>query len=231
MPHDSAPVQPAVAMGAAHVGAAVRSDRRCATRLCIVCNAPIRYEAKRCCSRECARTLGRMHSNRRSPEWPEERVRRLRVLWNEGLSCAEIGRTLGTTTNSIVGKAHRLGLPGRPSPIKGGAPKGPRPPRRPTGTHYLAVGTQTLALLASLEAEKREAARKAPPKPQRRPEPPQAPPVPVSPHRTCQFIFNDDPRHPEFCGKPTQPGSPYCRECHARCYVRRPHRDALEWAA
>ncbi len=51
-------------------------------------------------------------------EWNEEVIVRLRDLWAEGHSTAEIGRRLGVSKNAIVGKAHRLDLPARPSPIK-----------------------------------------------------------------------------------------------------------------
>jgi len=51
-------------------------------------------------------------------EWNEELISRLRALWQEGLSTAEIGRQLEITKNAVVGKAHRLGLPPRPSPIR-----------------------------------------------------------------------------------------------------------------
>ncbi len=51
-------------------------------------------------------------------EWTEETIARLRELWEQGLSTAEIGRTLGFTKNAVVGKAHRLQLPARPSPIR-----------------------------------------------------------------------------------------------------------------
>lgn len=51
-------------------------------------------------------------------EWNEEAVARLRELWTQGLSTAEIGRHLNVTKNAVVGKAHRLGLEGRPSPIR-----------------------------------------------------------------------------------------------------------------
>jgi GcrA cell cycle regulator len=50
--------------------------------------------------------------------WTPERVEQLGSLWNEGLSTAEIGRRLGLTKNAVVGKAHRLCLPPRPSPLK-----------------------------------------------------------------------------------------------------------------
>ncbi|OUI88730.1 GcrA cell cycle regulator [Acetobacter sp. DmW_043] len=51
-------------------------------------------------------------------EWTEETISRLKELWTEGLSTAEIGRRLSITKNAVVGKAHRLGLPARPSPIR-----------------------------------------------------------------------------------------------------------------
>ncbi|QEO16951.1 GcrA family cell cycle regulator [Acetobacter vaccinii] len=51
-------------------------------------------------------------------EWTEEIIAQLKDLWAEGLSTAEIGRRLSITKNAVVGKAHRLGLPARPSPIR-----------------------------------------------------------------------------------------------------------------
>src|SRR5215475_9931866 len=67
-------------------------------------------------------------------EWAEETIFRLRALWDEGLSTAEIGRRLGVSKNAVVGKAHRLDLPARPSPIRrdgsgGGAPRRSAPRR------------------------------------------------------------------------------------------------------
>ena len=51
-------------------------------------------------------------------EWSDEVISQLRALWAEGHSTAEIGRRLSVTKNAIVGKAHRLDLPARPSPIR-----------------------------------------------------------------------------------------------------------------
>lgn len=51
-------------------------------------------------------------------EWTDELIARLKELWEQGLSTAEIGRQLSITKNAVVGKAHRLGLPPRPSPIR-----------------------------------------------------------------------------------------------------------------
>ncbi len=67
-------------------------------------------------------------------EWNAEAIDRLRALWAEGHSTAEIGRRMGVSKNAVVGKAHRLNLPARPSPIRRdvvAAPK-PAPARRHT---------------------------------------------------------------------------------------------------
>lgn len=49
--------------------------------------------------------------------WSEEQENQLRKLWAKGLTTPEIGRRLGVTKNAVIGRAHRLGLPKRPSPI------------------------------------------------------------------------------------------------------------------
>jgi GcrA cell cycle regulator len=78
-------------------------------------------------------------------QWPEWRVVRLRELIGAGLSASEVGRELGVSKNSVIGKAERIGLklmrhhPPRPKPpklrpIKPAAPPlppKPRPPPRP----------------------------------------------------------------------------------------------------
>lgn len=51
--------------------------------------------------------------------WTDERIQQLKDLWSQGLSASEIADILGDITrNAVIGKAHRLGLSGRPSPIK-----------------------------------------------------------------------------------------------------------------
>ena len=65
--------------------------------------------------------------------WTPLLVDQLAVLWKQGLSTAEIGRKLGISKNAVVGKAHRLALTPRPSPLK-------RPPVRQP-----AVGAQPWA--------------------------------------------------------------------------------------
>src|ERR1700754_5230846 len=51
--------------------------------------------------------------------WTDERVAQLRQLWGSGKSASEIADLLGgVSRNAVIGKAHRLELSGRPSPIK-----------------------------------------------------------------------------------------------------------------
>ena len=50
--------------------------------------------------------------------WTDDQVEELKRLWNEGLTTGEIGKALGVSKNAVVGKAHRLGLNSRPSPIR-----------------------------------------------------------------------------------------------------------------
>ena len=50
--------------------------------------------------------------------WNDENVTKLRELWSQGLPTAQIGKLLGFTKNAVVGKAHRIGLERRPSPIR-----------------------------------------------------------------------------------------------------------------
>ena len=52
--------------------------------------------------------------------WTDEQVEELKRLWEKGLTTGEIGKALGVSKNAVVGKAHRLGLNGRPSPIRRG---------------------------------------------------------------------------------------------------------------
>ena len=50
--------------------------------------------------------------------WNDDNVARLRELWDQGLPTAQIGKLIGFTKNAVVGKAHRIGLERRPSPIR-----------------------------------------------------------------------------------------------------------------
>ena len=49
--------------------------------------------------------------------WTQEKIELLKRHWRDGMSITDIGRKLAISRNAVVGKAHRLGLTGRASPI------------------------------------------------------------------------------------------------------------------
>ena len=50
--------------------------------------------------------------------WTDKMVEDLMIMWEQGITAGEIGKRLGVSKNSIVGKVHRLQLDARPSPIR-----------------------------------------------------------------------------------------------------------------
>ena len=166
-------------------------------------------------------------------EWTEETIVRLRELWTEGHSTAEIGRRLGVSKNAIVGKAHRLDLAARPSPIRRetGIPAQVRPvtPRRLEGP--------TLPPLNSTASTEVPPAREVavPLAVPRIVQVVPARPATVVPRSyarivtCCWPIGEPGTRSFRFCDAQSEPGKPYCDE-HARlAYVR--VRDRREDAA
>ncbi|NVD37664.1 GcrA cell cycle regulator [Ensifer sp. HO-A22] len=62
--------------------------------------------------------------------WTDERVEKLKKLWSEGLSASQIAAQLGgVSRNAVIGKVHRLSLPGRAK--AGGTTAATRPKQRP----------------------------------------------------------------------------------------------------
>ncbi|MFM5908173.1 MAG: GcrA family cell cycle regulator [Novosphingobium sp.] len=51
--------------------------------------------------------------------WTDERIERLTKMWEGGATASQIADELGgVSRNAVIGKAHRLGLKARPSPVK-----------------------------------------------------------------------------------------------------------------
>jgi GcrA cell cycle regulator len=162
-------------------------------------------------------------------EWTDETIQRLRLLWNDGLSTAEIGRRLGISKNAVVGKAHRLDLPARPSPIRrdGAAPRARRPsvPRvaGPTLPPLASTGTVPMPAAAPLRAV---AAPRPTPVPRLQP----VAPRPYGRVVTCCWPLGEPgSRDFRFCDDPSVPGKPYCEEHAQIAYVK--IRDRREDAA
>ena len=49
--------------------------------------------------------------------WNDTKLKELEDLWKQGHPISKIGEMLGVSRNSVAGKAHRMGLPKRTSPI------------------------------------------------------------------------------------------------------------------
>ena len=140
-------------------------------------------------------------------EWTDETITRLKTLWAEGLSTAEIGRRLNISKNAVVGKAHRINLPSRPSPIRqvdADDRSRPAPPKR-------VQGPTLPPLFKGEQIETRPAAPVisiVPRKPLLRCEP------------CCWPIGTPGKESFHYCNADSEPGKPYCEEHAAIAYVR-----------
>jgi GcrA cell cycle regulator len=55
--------------------------------------------------------------------WTDERIDTLKTMWEAGQTASQIAEALGgVSRNAVIGKAHRLGLQSRPSPVKPNEP-------------------------------------------------------------------------------------------------------------
>jgi GcrA cell cycle regulator len=96
--------------------------------------------------------------------WTDERIERLKSLWTKGMTASHIADELGgVSRNAVIGKAHRLGLQSRPSPVKPNEPE-PKPKAKAKEKPQPAP---TAAKSPAAEAPPRPAA----PKPERKPAP------------------------------------------------------------
>ena len=151
-------------------------------------------------------------------EWTEETIAQLRLLWLEGHSTAEIGRRMGVTKNAVVGKAHRLKLSSRPSPIRRDRtndPVRPRPiPRAQRTAPEPRVQVDIVPAKPAM-AIARPTLRSVPAVSYGR----------VSP--CCWPIGEPGTRTFRFCDADTLPAKPYCSEHAQLAYVKvRDKRDA-----
>jgi GcrA cell cycle regulator len=65
--------------------------------------------------------------------WTDERIERLKKMWHDGATASQIADELGgVSRNAVIGKAHRLGLEQRPSPVKPGEEKEKKAAPAPT---------------------------------------------------------------------------------------------------
>ncbi len=155
-------------------------------------------------------------------EWNDETIARLRGFWEEGHSTAEIGRRLGVSKNAVVGKAHRLGLAARPSPIRREPSGRPRPPvaRRVVGPTLPPLPAASAAPVPEL------------PQPVATPRP--VAPMPAAPRvvptarvggrlqACCWPLGEPGTRSFRFCDAELLAGKPYLRRTRATGLCARP---------
>jgi GcrA cell cycle regulator len=134
--------------------------------------------------------------------WTEDRVEKLSELWDKGLSASQIAKELaeGVTRNAVIGKAHRMGLASRPSPVKSD------PAKR-----------------AAASAKKKNVENKEPSKTA-----PVSGKVGILnlTESLCKWpIGHPDEPNFHFCGRPSQPAFPYCASHCVEAYqVQQPRR-------
>lgn len=152
--------------------------------------------------------------------WTVERIELLRQSWEAGMTASQIAETLGegVTRNAIIGKAHRLGLQARPSPVK------------IIEALSAVVDTVVAAVEGAIDGATAAVAapRPAPKRPSRA--------APAKPAKTTLLDLSEKVckwpiGHPgetdfHFCGKAAQAGFPYCTEHCAIAYqAQLPRRD------
>lgn len=154
-------------------------------------------------------------------EWTDEMVRALRVMWDGGLPTEEIGRRLGVSKNAAIGKAHRLHLPGRPSPINL-TPQllASRAEKQRQAAARKFAGAEEVARArraTSVIKEARVKAKAPPPMP--RPPRPQLDDLRLSTTETCQWPTSHA-KPWTFCGEAAVVGNPYCQHHRAVASAR-----------
>lgn len=160
-------------------------------------------------------------------DWTAEAIERLKALWAEGHSTAEIGRRMGISKNAVVGKAHRLNLPARPSPIRRDAEPRPAPaPRAPRPIPAARAAPPPMLRPQPVVTQAAPVMAAAPP--------PVVRPFPVARPRLgarscCWPIGEPGTSGFRFCGAEPMAGKPYCTEHAALAYVK--PRDRREDAA
>ncbi|VVT32815.1 GcrA family cell cycle regulator [Rhizobium sp. EC-SD404] len=156
--------------------------------------------------------------------WTDERVEKLTKLWADGLSASQIAAQLGgVTRNAVIGKVHRLNLPGRAKSGGTPAPRAKRPapaPRPASNFNARPAAPRTISRGGAAAAVREDVAMEA--QPQTRPVSDVV--VPIAKRlaltdlteRTCKWPLGD-PMHEDFhfCGHDSGDNTPYCKY-HAR---------------
>jgi GcrA cell cycle regulator len=156
--------------------------------------------------------------------WTDERIAQLKAGWEGGMTASQIAEQLGegVTRNAVIGKAHRLGLEARPSPVKGGEEAVEAAPA-PVATAAAAAPAPRPAPAAPAPVAKAAVVAK---KPVRTGKASRTTLLDLN-EKICKWPIGH-PGEPDFhfCGKPVQAGFPYCTEhCLVAYQAQLPRRD------
>ncbi len=153
--------------------------------------------------------------------WTDERIAQLKAGWEGGMTASQIAEQLGegVTRNAVIGKAHRLGLEARPSPVKAG--------EEAESTPVAAAAAPSAAPSVVAHAPAAPAApRPVAKKPGRTGKTAKTSLLDLN-EKVCKWPIG----HPgdsdfHFCGKASQAGFPYCTEhCLIAYQAQLPRRD------
>ena len=152
--------------------------------------------------------------------WTDERIAQLKAGWEGGMTASQIAEALGegVTRNAVIGKAHRLGLESRPSPVKNADEVIEIPATKPA-----TVAAPALATIVASAAIARPTPAK---KPVRTGKAARTTLLDLN-EKICKWPIG----HPSdadfhFCGKNAQAGFPYCTEhCLLAYQAQLPRRD------
>jgi GcrA cell cycle regulator len=106
--------------------------------------------------------------------WTDERIATLKKMWEGGSTASQIADELGgVSRNAVIGKAHRLGLKARPSPVKAAEKKAAVVKKAKPAAKPAAKKPQVRADAPAVEAAPAPAPSAPPPAPAtaRQPEP------------------------------------------------------------
>lgn len=100
--------------------------------------------------------------------WTDERIATLKKMWEGGATASQIADELGDVSrNAVIGKAHRLGLKSRPSPVKANEKKAKPAPKPKTKVAAKPAAANPAPAPAPAAPTKPEPAEQAPaPRPQ-----------------------------------------------------------------
>ena len=96
--------------------------------------------------------------------WTDERIQTLKTMWEAGQTASQIAEALGgVSRNAVIGKAHRLELQARPSPVKPNDPEAKAAAAAEASAAITAAVPEPVAAPEPVEVEAPKPAAVAPP--------------------------------------------------------------------